>query len=137
MNSVHLMGRLTADPELRHTKSDTPVASFSLAVERDYSSGEGNREADFINVVAWNKTAEFVSKFFKKGKPMLVEGRIQVRGYTDKDGQKRYATEVVANAVRFVLSDSTAQGSERKAASVPAPASKGMVEVQIDEDLPF
>lgn len=98
MNSVHLSGRLTRDPELRHTTACVPVAAFTLAVDRKFERDK----ADFINVTAWRKTAEFVSRYFKKGQRVTVaEGRIRVDQYTDKDGNKRTRVEVVADAVEF------------------------------------
>lgn len=102
LNRVLLQGRLTADPELRHTNSGTAVASFRLAVDRDFKDKEtGERKADFINVVAWRATGEFVSRYFTKGRMAIVEGKLQVREYTDKEGNKRYATDVVAESVYF------------------------------------
>ena len=98
MNSVHLSGRLTRDPELRHTTAGVPVAAFTLAVDRKFERDK----ADFINVTAWRKTAEFVSRYFKKGQRVTVaEGRIRVDQYTDKDGNKRTRVEVVADAVEY------------------------------------
>lgn len=112
LNTAILMGRLTADPELRYTGSNIPVTSFSLAVDRAYKNGE-ERQTDFINIVAWRQRAEFVSKWFKKGQLVAVEGSIQTRRYTDKDGNNRTAFEVVANNVHF---------AERRDASAAAPA---------------
>ena len=136
LNDVKLQGRLTADPELRKTTTGTSVASFTIAVDRDYQSGEAN--TDFINIVAWRGTAEFVSKYFKKGKMILVGGSIQVRSYTTKNGEKRYATEVVADKVWFC-------GDRNKTASTGefdgytggnAAATNSFEEVE-DEELPF
>lgn len=101
LNKIFLQGRLVADPELRHTQQGTPVASFRIAVDRDYKNQSGNRETDFINIVAWRGTGEFVSRYFTKGRMAIVEGRLQVREYTDKDGNRRHATEVVANNIYF------------------------------------
>lgn len=89
LNSVALQGRLVADPELRHTQQGTPVASFRLAVERDYKNQSGGKDVDFINCVAWRGTAEFMTKYFSKGRMALVEGRLQMREYTDRDGNRR------------------------------------------------
>ena len=100
MNKVELLGRLTKDPEIRYTQSNTPVASFTLAVNRRFAK-EGEQQADFINIVAWNKTAEFCGKYFKKGSQIALVGRIQTRNWEDDNGQKRYATEVVAEEVYF------------------------------------
>ena len=88
LNRIVLMGRLTRDPELRKTQSDTPVCSFSLAVDRDYKKDGEKKETDFIDIVAWRATAEFVSKFFTKGRMAVVEGRLQIRDWTDKEGNK-------------------------------------------------
>ena len=96
-----LMGRLTRDPELRRTQSGTPVTSFSLAVDRDFKSQSGEKETDFIDVVAWRSTAEFVAKYFTKGRMAVVEGRLQMRDWTDKDGNKRRSAEVVADNLYF------------------------------------
>lgn len=102
MNRVMLQGRLVADPELRQTPSGVPVASFRIAVDRDFKNKEtGEKETDFINVVAWRSTAEFISRSFTKGRMILVEGRLQIRKYTDKDGNNRTTAEVVADAVHF------------------------------------
>ena len=101
LNRAIVMGRLTRDPELRHTQSGVAVASFTLAVDRDFAPKDGERETDFVDIVAWRHTAEFVSKYFSKGKMAVVDGRIQVRGYEDKDGNKRKAFEIVADSVYF------------------------------------
>lgn len=104
------MGRLTRDPELRHTSNGVPVASFSLAVDRDFASKEtGERPTDFIDIVAWRSTAEFVSKYFAKGRMAVVSGRLQMRDWTDKDGNKRRSAEVIADNVYF--GDSKRDGS--------------------------
>lgn len=102
LNKAFLMGRLVADPELRHTQSGIAVASFRIAVDRDFKDKDtGERKADFINIVAWRSTAEFVSRYFAKGRMAVVEGRIQVRDYLDNNGNKRYVTEVIADNVYF------------------------------------
>ena len=102
LNLIILMGRLTRDPELRHTQTGTAVASFSLAVDRDFRNRDsGEKGVDFIDVVAWRNTAEFVSKYFTKGRMAVVEGRLQMRDWTDKDGNKRTSAEVVADNVYF------------------------------------
>ena len=101
LNHITIMGRLVRDPELRRTGNGTAVASFSLAVDRDYTSEGGQRECDFIDCVAWRSTGEFVSKYFTKGRMAVVEGRLQVRQWTDKDGNKRRSAEVVAEHVYF------------------------------------
>ena len=102
LNHIVLMGRLTRDPELRYTGSNVPVASFSVAVDRDFGRGEnGEKQTDFINCVAWRQTGEFVSKYFTKGSMIVVSGRLQIRDYTDRDGNRRTAAEVVADNVYF------------------------------------
>ena len=103
LNHIVLMGRLTRDPELRRTGSGIPVASFSLAVDRDFGSNRetGEKETDFIDIVAWRSTAEFVSRYFTKGRMAVVSGRLQIRAWTDKDGNKRRSAEVVADNVYF------------------------------------
>ena len=102
LNHITLMGRLTRDPELRYTASNTPVASFSLAVDRDVAPRDGGeRQTDFIDIVAWRQTAEFVSKYFTKGQLAVVSGRLQIRDWTDRDGNKRRSAEVVADNVYF------------------------------------
>lgn len=101
MNRVCLMGRLTKDPELRQTPNNVPVATFSLAVDRNYQADKDNKQTDFINIVAWRHTAEFVKKHFTKGQLVAVEGSIQTRSYQDKDGNNRTVFEVVADQVYF------------------------------------
>ena len=110
LNKIILMGRLTRDPELRRTGSGTAVTSFSLAVDRDFKSQSGEKETDFIDVVAWRSTAEFVSKYFTKGRMAVVEGRLQLRDWTDRDGNKRRSAEVVADNVYFGDSKRDAEG---------------------------
>lgn len=112
LNKVILMGRLTRDPELRHTQSDIPVASFSLAVDRGYSRrDDSQQQTDFINIVAWRNTAEFVSKWFSKGQLVAVSGRLQVRSYKDRDGNNRTACEVVADECFFAESKRSSESS--------------------------
>ncbi|MBR5135402.1 MAG: single-stranded DNA-binding protein [Clostridia bacterium] len=107
MNMVCLLGRLTADPELRHTQSQVAVTSFTIAVDRAYQpKGQEQRQADFINVVAWRQTAEFVSRYFRKGQRLALTGSLQSRRYVDKDGNNRTAYEVVADQVYFAESKS-------------------------------
>ncbi len=148
LNTVIIMGRLTADPEIRSTASGLPVASFTLAVDRDFQSGS-ERVTDFIDVVAWRQKAEFVSKYFRKGQQMAVKGSIQVRNYTDKEGNKRRAWEVVADNVYFADSkrDSSYEGStyggssySNTASEQPASFSNGSNDdftPIVDDDLPF
>ena len=124
LNKIILMGRLTRDPELRRTQSGTAVTSFSLAVDRDFKSQNGEKETDFIDVVAWRSTAEFVSKYFTKGRMAVVEGRLQIRDWTDRDGGKRRSAEVIADNVYF--GDSKREGgsdySPAPAYGTPAPS---------------
>lgn len=101
LNHIVVMGRLTRDPELRRTASGIAVANFSVAVERDFTSQDGSRETDFIDCVAWKHTAEFVGKYFSKGKQIAVKGRLQIRSWTDKDGNNRRTAEIVADSVYF------------------------------------
>ena len=102
LNKIFIMGRLTRDPELRRTQTGTPVASFSLAVDRDFKDkATGERTTDFIDVVAWRQTAEFVCRYFAKGRMAVVEGRLQIRDWTDKEGGKRRSAEVIADNIYF------------------------------------
>ena len=101
LNRIIIMGRLTHEPELRHTNSNIPVCSFSIACDRDFKNDKGEKETDFVDVVAWRSTGEFVSKYFTKGRMAVIEGRLQMREYTDKEGNKRRAAEVVADNVYF------------------------------------
>lgn len=162
LNIVAIMGRLTADPELRHTASGISVASFTLAVDRSYSNRDtGERQTDFIDVVAWRGTAEFVCKYFTKGQMMAVDGSLQARSYEDKQGNRRKAVEVVANNVNFCGSKRESEGGRSNASygggsyydqpsaqaappafQEPAPAySSGspedFSEILGDDDLPF
>lgn len=111
MNQVVLMGRLTRDPELRHTQSGIPVASFSLAVDRRYSK-DAERQTDFIDIVAWRQLGEFVSKYFVKGQMAAVVGKLQIRDWTDKEGGKRRSAEVIADNVYFTGSKRESQGGD-------------------------
>ena len=112
-NKVILAGNLTRDPELRYTQSNTPVASFSLAVERDFGSRDGGeKQTDFIDCVAWSKTGEFVSKYFAKGNMAAVSGRLQIRDWTDRDNNKRRSAEVVVDNVYFCESKKSRDGGQ-------------------------
>lgn len=102
MNKVFLIGRLVRDPELRYTSSNIPVASFSLAVNRNFTNQSGEREADFINIVVWRKQAENCKNYINQGSQVAIDGRLQTRSYEDQTGQKRYVTEVVADNVQFL-----------------------------------
>ena len=138
-NLVVLTGRLTADPELKYTPNNIPVTSFSIAVSRRYKAGE-ETQADFINIVAWQKTAEFVTKYFSKGSMIGIEGSIQTLRYQDKEGKNRTVFEVVANNVQFVESkrDGAATAGDAPASFSNASANE-FVEIDngSDDDLPF
>lgn len=112
MNKVILIGRLTKDPDLRYTQTGKAVCNFTLAVDRPFSSANGEREADFINIVVWNRPAENTAKYMAKGRQCAVEGRLQIRSYEGNDGQRRYVTEVVANTVEFIGGNSGARGND-------------------------
>ncbi len=147
LNKIVIMGRLAKDPELRRTQSGVSVTSFRIACDRDFKSQSGEKETDWIDVVAWRSTAEFVSKYFTKGRMAIVEGRLQTRDWTDKEGNKRVATEVVADNVYF--GDSKRDGApagDSYASAAPvgggyaAPVGGGDRFAEIDEedgDLPF
>ena len=111
MNKVFLIGRLTRDPELRYTGSNTAVATFSLAVNRNFTNQSGEREADFINIVVWRKQAENVKNYLSQGSQVAIDGRLQTRSYDDNNGQKRYVTEVVADNVEFLGTKSSSNNS--------------------------
>ena len=134
MNSVQLIGRLTRDPEIRYTDGGASIARFSLAVDRRFKQ-ENGADADFLNIVAFGKTAEFIEKYFHKGMKIALNGRIQTGSYTDKDGKKVYTTDVVAENVEFCESKGNSANND-----APAPASDGdfmSVPDGIDEELPF
>ena len=124
LNDITIMGRLTRDVELRYTKSETPVASFTLAVDRDFSN---EKQTDFIDCVAWKKTAEFVDRYFSKGSMAVVNGRLQIRDWTDNNGNKRRAAEVVVDSIYF--------GESKKSASEAEPTFSDLGDD--DGDLPF
>lgn len=136
LNKAILMGRLTADPELKTTPQGTAVTSFTLAVERNYSKEE--KQTDFINIVAWRNTAEFICKYFTKGQLVAVEGNIQTRNYTDKDGNKRIAFEILAEQVYFAEKktriDENTNLNEAQEITVN---SQGFEEIEDDAELPF
>lgn len=121
MNKVFLIGRLTRDPELRYTSSNIAVATFSIAVDRNFSNAAGEREADFINIVVWRKQAENVKNYMHKGSQVAIDGRIQTRSYDDTDGKKRYVTEVVADNVQFLDSKGSRDTSVSSSAPEPTP----------------
>ena len=140
-NKVILGGRLTSDPELKTTPSGTSVVSFSIAINRAYKVKDGEAQADFINVTAWRGTAEFICRYFKKGSSICIVGSIQTRTWTDQNGSKRYATEVVADEASFVdsKSDAGAQSVNTDATVyVPEQYQEANFEaVEKDDDLPF
>ena len=134
MNSVQLIGRLTRDPEVRYTDSGASIARFSLAVDRRFKQ-ENGADADFINIVSFGKTAEFIEKYFHKGMKIALNGRIQTGSYTDKDGKKVYTTDIVAENVEFCESKGTSANND-----APAPAQNGEfmnIPDGMDEELPF
>lgn len=135
LNRIIVMGRMTRDPELRRTNSGTAVASFTVAVDRDFKSQSGEKETDFIDVVAWRNTAEFASKYFSKGRMAVVEGRLQIRDWTDKDGNKRRSAEIVADSVYF--GDSKLDGGDTVQSEPQSEPQSGFSEVEDDGDLPF
>ena len=144
LNVVCLMGRIVADPELKHTPGNVPVTSFRIAVDRSYVKQGGEREADFINIVAWRERAEFVSKYFAKGQLIAIEGTLQSRSY-EKDGQKRTVYEVVANAVHFAEPKRPAVGGgvetrfeDTQPTSYSSAGTGDFQEIEAgDDDLPF
>ena len=131
MNKVILMGRLTRDPELRHTGKGTPVTTFSIAIDNGYGD---NKRTDFVNCVAWNKTAEFISKYFAKGRMIIVIGRIATRSWETQDGHKRYVTEVIANEVNFGETKAARQTGTQQSMQ----DDNGFIPLdENDDDLPF
>lgn len=144
-NKVILGGRLTADPELRQTPQGIAVTSFSIAVNRPYSKNQEQQQADFINCVAWRSTAEFITRYFKKGSSICVMGSMQNRSWTDQQGQKRYATDVVVSEVNFVDSRNesgfsaapAAEGYGAPAFSSTEDEAPKFEELSSDDDLPF
>ena len=130
LNKVFLQGRLTADPERRTTSSDMSVVSFSLAVDKPYAKQGESRQADFFNLIAWRGTAEIITKYFKKGQMMLVDGLLQNNSYTDKNGQKRTSTQVVVENVHFVE-------TKNQMAATPKKSDEYVPVGEEDEDLPF
>ena len=141
-NKITIMGRLTRAPELRRTQSGTAVTSFSLAVDRDFKSQSGEKETDFIDIVAWRNTADFVSKYFSKGRMAVVEGRLQIRDWVDKDGGKRRSAEVIADNVYFGDSkrdgDSGTSGGYHTAGRPADVSANDFAEIgEEDGELPF
>lgn len=143
LNKVIIMGRLVRDPEIKKVGGDNiSVCSFSIACDRDIVNKQSNeRETDFIDVTAWRSTADFVGKYFSKGRMIVVEGRLQKRNYTDKDGNKRYAVDILADKVYFGDSKKDTESSDSNATSNPTPAAPqgGNVsdDADLEDDLPF
>lgn len=141
LNEVVLMGRLTRDPEVKKTPSDVSVCSFSIACERDIVSKQTNeRETDYFDIVAWRSTADFVGKYFAKGRMIIVKGRLQKRYYDDKEGNKRNVVEVVADTVYFGESKKSAESSTAttsESAPNPATTAPDFDPNDVDDDLPF
>jgi len=138
LNNLTLMGRLTRDPKLRHTQSGTPVASYTLAVNRDFETS-GNKETDFIDVVAWKKAAEFADSYFRKGQLVAVVGRIQTRKWSDKEGNNRVSVEVVAERQYFAEGKNKAEPASPHYAADTSTANPGdFMELDVsDDELPF
>ena len=132
LNHMVLMGRLVNDPELRMTGSNTAVASFRVACDRDFKNKDGNKETDFIDIVAFRNTAEYACKYFSKGRMVVAAGRLQMRNWTDKDGNKRTSAEIVADNIYFGDSKREDSGDTSNAFSNPI-----SIEVDMDEELPF
>lgn len=138
MNKIILMGRLTRDPEVRYTSTGRVVCQFTLAVDRPFTNQDGQREADFINIVVWGKIAELCGNSLTKGQRALVDGRLQLRSYDGKDGVKRYVTEVIANGVEFIErkgygTQNGAPGSDTGKSDMESFGSQ----VPFDEEIPF
>ena len=139
MNNVSLIGRLTADPELKHTQSGKACTRFSIAVDRNYSKQGEERQADFINIIAWQQRAEFICKYFSKGQRIALTGSIRTGSYTDKDGNKRYTFDIWAENVEFCDSKVAAANSDNKTSST-SQKEENSSEYNImatDDDLPF
>ena len=139
LNKVILIGHLTADPELKSTPNGVSVTSFSIGVTRKYTKQGEQPTTDFINIVAWRTTAEFITKYFRKGQAICICGSIQTRSYTAQDGTKRYATEVVADEATFVEKKASASdnGAQSGYSAPTEPATPQWEEVSGDEELPF
>lgn len=133
LNKICAMGRLVRSPELRHTQSGIPVCSFTIACDRDFKDkATGEKVTDFIDIVAWRGTAELASKYLSKGRMVVIDGRLQLRDWTDRDGNKRRSAEILANSISFA--DSRPKGQE---VPVPAAAGYGAEDLQAGGDLPF
>lgn len=137
MNRIILMGRLTREPEVKTTPTGKTVVVFSLAVDRPFTAKNGQREADFINIVTWNKTAELVGTYVHKGERLLVEGRLQIRSYEGKDGQKHYVTEVIADRVEFIEKRNSSGAQTAASKTDAGPMGSFGSEVTFNEEVPF
>lgn len=140
LNHIVIMGRLTRDPEMRHTQSGTPVVSFSLAVDRDFKNQNGDKETDFIDCTAWRSTAEFVDKYFHKGSLAVVSGRLQIRDWQDKEGNKRRSAEVVADNIYFAESKGGKTSTQDNVSPSGKPFPEGTTFSELDNsdgELPF
>lgn len=142
LNHIVTMGRLVRDPELRHTQSGIPVCSFTVACDRDYKDANGDKPTDFIDIVAWRNTADFVSRYFTKGRMAVIDGRLQLRDWTDRDGNKRRSAEILANSVHFGDSKPQNQAAPAPAgapvsAGVPAGGGYDADDLEGSGDLPF
>lgn len=129
LNRIIIMGRLTRDPELRRTQNSTAVASFTLAVDRDFKGEDGKRATDFIDIVAWRAVAEFVAKYFAKGRMAIVEGRLQLRDWKDKDGNARRSAEVIADNVYF--------GDSKRDSGAAEDSLGNVAPEELEDDLPL
>jgi single-strand DNA-binding protein len=137
LNRITVQGRLTKDPELRRTGNGTPVCSFTIACERDFRDNDGNKATDFIDIVAWRGVAEFVSRYFTKGRMVAIDGRMQIRPWQDKDGNKRQNVEVLADHAYFCDSQRDGATPHPSPAVTPSPQGEGFEEVEDDGELPF
>lgn len=145
MNKIFLLGRLVRDPEVRYTTTGKVVCQFTLAVDRPFTNQDGQKEADFINIVVWGKVGELAGNSLAKGHRVLIDGRLQIRSYDAKDGSKRYVTEVIANSVYFIerkgYTPGTSATTETVGSNDTAPGSANMEsfgsQVPFDEEIPF
>lgn len=138
MNKVQIIGRLTKDPEVKLTQNQTPYCNFTIAVDRRFKDANGQRQADFINCVAWRQTATFIQKYFRKGSRIGICGSIQTRNYEDQNGQKHYVTEVIAEEAEFVEStNNVVQQNQAETQASPAVSASETVQEEAPVDLPF
>ena len=138
MNKAFLIGRLTRDPELRYSSNNAPIVNFTIAIDRQYTNSEGQRDTDFINIVAFQKQAENISKYVSKGSLVAVDGRIQTRNYEDKDGKRVYVTEVVADRVQFLDTRNSSGNSEKEKTDDVSPAdfqNEDVKETNVSDDV--